>query len=292
MTGNNPSGTKGSKVKESNKKNKNARLSRPQWQIPPGLTPGNFDYVSSSSIASDYDEFLHGNRLHAIDGQVLDRYHPALDVSPPQAKVVADFGCGNGRSLLPLLKKGYTGIGIDLSRPMLDACLAKAKKATLSQRLNLFACNLVELDAFDSESIDAAVCMFSTLGMIHGRKHRQTFLGHVRRMLKPRGRFVLHAHNAVFQVRQAGGLFWAAKSLWRSWRGRQEFGDRTATYRGVNNMFIHSFRRKELTRDLKLAGFTVDRWIGIPPVEGKFDLDAPLPALSDFRLVGWTVICS
>lgn len=287
-----PSGSKGSKVKENNKKRKFTRLSKPQWQIPLGLTSGNFDYVNSASIASDYDSFLAGHRLNEIDGHVLDRYLPSLDASLPQNPIVADFGCGNGRTLLPLLKKGYRGVGIDLSGPMLEACRAKAEQLGLGNRLDLFQANLVQLDSFADRSVDTAVCMFSTLGMIHGRANRHRFLMHVRRMLKPEGQLILHAHNSLFQIRQRGGLRWATRALWHSMRGQQEFGDRTANYRGVKDMFIHSFRRQELRRDLELAGFECEKWIGIPPSDQPFDMNAPQRVLGNLRLAGWTVVCS
>ena len=280
------------KVKESNKKLKRTRVSVPQWQIPPGLTVGNFDYTNSSSIAADYDQFLAGNDLHQIDREVFRHYLPALEDGPPQGSLVADFGCGNGRSLLPLLSAGYRGLGIDLSLSMLESFAGKARQANLSERLSLAKSNLVQLEAFSDNSIDAAICMFSTLGMIHGRQHRDRFLKHVRRMLKPNQPFILHAHNSLFQIRQHKGVRSAASSLVKSIFGKQEFGDRTATYRGVKNMFIHSFRRAEIQRDLKQAGFTVNKWIGIRPSSGAtFNINAPLPWFSDLRLVGWVVVC-
>ena len=286
-------------MKESNKKTKSNRVSVPQWQIPPGLTIGNFDYTNSSSIAADYDQFLAGNELNRIDGEVFCRYLPALEAGPPQGSLVADFGCGNGRSLLPLLSKGYQGLGIDLSLPMLESFADKARQANLFDRVSLVQGNLVQLEAFSDNSIDAAICMFSTLGMIHGRQHRDRFLKHVCRMLKPDQPFILHAHNSLFQIRQHRGIRSAASSLWKACAGKQEFGDRTATYRGVKNMFIHSFRRAELKRDLKRAGFTENKWIGIRPAVSSAvseaglatNIDAPLPWLSDLRLVGWIVVC-
>ncbi len=280
-------------MKESNKIRKVARISVPQWQIPPGLTIGNLDYTNSSSIAADYDQFLAGNQLNSIDGEVLRRYLPSLEDGPSQGSVIADFGCGNGRSLMPLLTEGYRGLGIDLSVPMLESFAAKAEKASLSEQVGLVQSNLVELDAFADDSIDAAICMFSTLGMIHGRQHRNRFLKHVRRMLKPEQPFILHAHSSLFQIRQPRGIRSAASSIWKASRGKQEFGDRTATYRGVKNMFIHSFRRAELKHDLAQAGFTADKWIGIPPASNQTaDINAPLPWFSDLRLAGWIVVCS
>ena len=279
-------------MKETNKKRKSTRVSVPQWQIPPGLTIGNFDYTNSSSIAADYDQFLSGSKISQIDREIFGRYLPSPESGPPQGPLVADFGCGNGRSLLPLLAEGYRGMGIDLSVPMLESFAGKAQEASVSDRVSLVQANLVQLDAFTDDSVDAAICMFSTLGMIHGRQHRARFLKHVRRMLKSDRPFVLHAHNSLFQIRQHQGLRNAVASVWKACRGKHEFGDRTATYRGVKNMFIHSFRRAELKRDLEQAGFTVNKWIGIrPATDQATGIDAPLPWLSDLRLVGWVVVC-
>ena len=209
-------------MKESNKKRKTTRVSVPQWQIPPGLTIGNFDYTNSSSIAADYDQFLADSELNQVDGDVFSRYLPALEVGSPQGTLVADFGCGNGRSLLPLMSAGYRGLGIDLSMPMLESFAAKARQANLSDRVSLVQGNLVQLEAFADNSIDAAICMFSTLGMIHGRQYRARFLKHARRMLKPDQPFILHAHNSLFQIRQHKGLRSAASSLMESlyWQAR------------------------------------------------------------------------
>jgi SAM-dependent methyltransferase len=276
-------------VKESNKKPSKPRLNAPQWQIPPGLTSGNFDYIRSTSIASKYDDFLRDNPLAAADGEILDRYLPVAEDHLPQRPIVADFGCGNGRSLLPQLIKGYQGLGIDMSLPMLAGMQDKASQLELDDHLVSVQCNLVEMESLATDCIDFGICMFSTLGMISGRSNRQRFLQHVRRMLKPGGRFIVHAHNAIYQLRHRHGFRWAASATWKAIRGKQEFGDRTATYRSINNMFIHSFRRGELKRDLQQAGFEIKHWHGIEP--GQNQATDGLPWGSDFRMVGWIVVC-
>ena len=76
--------------------------------------------------------------------------------------------------------------------------------------------NLVELDCLADASVDYAVSLFSTLGMIHGRPNRQRALGHVRRMLKPGGVLVLHVHNFWYNLFDPGGPWWVLKILLRA----------------------------------------------------------------------------
>ncbi|MFK7765950.1 MAG: class I SAM-dependent methyltransferase [Mariniblastus sp.] len=280
------------------------------WQIPNGVSTGNWDYVRANQIAAGYDDFLNGDPLSTIDRQIINHYLPAISneqSTSPQNKppIVADFGCGTGRTLLPLLKSGYRGVAIDLSIPMLaklkekfeikisnDSKTRASDDCTTTQvqgDLLLLQANLVELDGLADNSLDHGISLFSTLGMIQGSNHRSSFLNHVRRSIKPGGNFILHAHNAWFQLRHPGGIPWAASSVWSHLRGASEFGDRTASYRGVNQMFIHSFRKSELKRALSEAGFENQKWFGILP--GSEIAVEYFPTASAIRLVGWIVVC-
>ena len=288
------------------------------WQIPRGVSKGNWDYVRAGQIAEGYDQFLDGDPLNVIDRQIINRYLPALDsvkstnqaIDPP---IVADFGCGTGRTLLPLLNSGYRGVAIDLSIPMLAKLKEKFEinfsdprnkrqedlehlpknaptKASGQGDLLMLQANLVELNGLADDSIDHGISLFSTLGMIEKATNRARFLQHVRRVIKPDGQFIVHAHNAWFQVRHPRGVRWAASSAWSQLRGTGDFGDRTATYRGVNQMFIHSFRKTELKQALENAGFKKQTWFGILP--GATEPVEKFPLASFLRLVGWIVVCS
>jgi len=281
-----------------------------RWQIPRGVTKGNWDYVRAKNIAGQYDQFLHDDPLTEVDWQIIDRYLPPLEnqreslegdvisQAPFQAPLVADFGCGTGRTLAPLLRRGYRGVGIDLSIPMLTQF---AKKTELESRLEsdgaalepahpaLLNANLCELDGLKDNSVDHSICMFSTLGMIAGSSNRASFLSHARRILKPGGLFILHAHNVWFQLRSPGGFRWAISNGWSRLRGEREFGDRMADYRGLRKLFIHSFRKKELQRNLVENGFSDLTWYGVSP--GATEVLDSLPMASSLRLVGWIVVC-
>jgi len=109
--------------------------------------------------------------------------------------------------------------------------------------------NLVELDAIADGSFDYAACLFSTLGMIRGTQNRRQFLGHVFRLLKPGGKFVLHVHNRHFRFGRGLG------------RRGKERGDRTMpqAYGGAE-LTLHHFTRADIDHELRFAGFTISEF--------------------------------
>lgn len=229
----------------------------PDWRLPPGVAPGTWDYAHTAEVADSYDQFLRGTSLTELDLRLVHQLlPPAADLS----SIVADLGCGTGRASGLIVRAGYRMLGIDLSQPMLKRLRAKA--AGREDRILPLRANLVNLDCLADQSIDHAVCLFSTLGMIRSRRHRRTALAHMHRMLRPGGRLIVHAHNRWAALRDPGGLRHLGASWWRSTRNRNfDFGDRTYAYRGLPNMFLHSFGRRELWADLKSAGFRVERTI-------------------------------
>ncbi|HWA99659.1 MAG TPA: class I SAM-dependent methyltransferase, partial [Pirellulales bacterium] len=118
--------------------------------------------------------------------------------------------------------------------------------------------NMVELDCLADESIDYAICMFSTLGMVRTHAARMQVLGHVRRMLKPGGTFVLHVHNRWYNALVPQGRQWLVANFLR-WAARRdtEPGDKFFDYRGIPQMYLHVFTRRELVRMLCDAKFSI-----------------------------------
>lgn len=254
-------------------------MSRPTWQLPTGVSRGTWDYFQSPSIAEKYDEYFANDPLFDFDQQILRE-----EFATPGC--VADLGCGTGRALLPLAHAGHRGLAIDMSLHMLQVVRQKAVAERLP--IECLQANLTELDAVAANSVDYAMCMFSTLGMIHGRENRRRVLGHVRRILRPGGRFVLHVHNFWFNLWDPGGPWWVLKSVAGATRASGlEVGDKYYGYRGVPNMFLHVFRPRELRGDLCQAGFRIRRWIPLS-VKDRHALSRPwwLPTL---RANGWIV---
>lgn len=258
----------------------------PSWKLPPGVSRGTWDYVHSDRIADDYDAYFEFNDLFEFDVQIVEtelRKH--LD---PTRSCVVDLGAGTGRALIPLMRQGFQGIAVDLSQRMLEIT---AKKATAEELpLHCVRSNLVQLEGIRDSTVEGAICLFSTLGMIRGRKNRADVLQHVRRILKPSGVFVLHVHNYWYNLYDPGGPWWLVRNLLRSLVDRDlERGDKYYPYRNVRQMFLHVFTRSELNRELKTAGFSHRDFLPLHFTRQRL-LTCPWFAPS-LRANGWMVVC-
>jgi SAM-dependent methyltransferase len=254
---------------------------RPSWQLPPGVSRATWDYVHHPSIADDYDDYFAYNSLFEHDERVLAEYFQPLGI-------VADLGCGTGRALVPLVRIGHQGLAIDLSAHMLRIVREKAEVEDLP--IQCVLANLVDLDCLADHSVDHAMCLFSTLGMIRGRKNRLRALTHFRRILKPGGRFVLHVHNYWYNLRDPGGPFWLVKNLLTApFSGDVEVGDKWFPYRELPSMFLHVFRRRELAADLQSVGFTILKRIPLDTPRREV-LKHPW-LMGWFRANGWIMVC-
>ena len=250
------------------------------WQMPTGVSQGVWDYTQADHIATDYDDFFSGHQLLLLDLQIARQF---IGLN----RTVIDLGCATGRALVPLLADGRHGIGVDLSESMLNVLRGKIAKDRLS--IDCIKANLVDLSCLADESVDDAICLFSTLGMIEGSCCRQQFLRHVYRLLRPGGCLVIHAHNLWFNLWDPHGPKWLVKNLILSRgsvnRGR---GDRLYDYRGIRNFLLHSFTRSELIRLLTSSGFCLEHWTAVGSAgDGGLRYSRCLPAL---RARGWLVV--
>lgn len=252
-----------------------------QWQLPRGVSRGVWEYTQSDHIADLYDEFFADNRLFEFDEQILARHftRPGL---------VADLGAGTGRALVGLARRGFAGLAIDLSLPMLRIVAEKARLENLP--IHRLRANLVELNCLRDGSIDYALCLFSTLGMVRKRANRQRLLAHVRRILKPDGLFVLHVHNLWYNLFDPQGRRWLVRHLLCvGFQPEIERGDKYFPYRGIPRMFLHVFTRGELVAALRSAGFKIKEII---PLDAPRQRRLRCPRLlGRIRANGWVVVC-
>ena len=257
----------------------------PQWRLPAGISRGLWDYVHADHIADDYDDYFSHNRLFDFDEQIVLSHVHARQL---RDGVAADLGCGTGRAIMALARCGMRGLAIDLSHAMLAIVRNKADQANLP--IDCIHANLVELNCVDEDTVDVAVSLFSTLGMIRGRDNRQRALQHARRILRPGGLFVLHVHNYWYNLRDPAGPWWLLKNLLRSTVVRDiEAGDKFFNYRGVPNMFLHVFTPGELRRALRQAGFRVIETI---PLDTQRHRALRWPWwFGRLRANGWIVVC-
>jgi SAM-dependent methyltransferase len=236
------------------------------WQLPPGVNRGLWDYVHDVGIAANYDAGLAGSPLFAADQAFVERHCPY----PGR---LLDLGCGTGRLLVALAARGYRVVGVDLSRPMLEAARAKAVAAAIVAVL--VQANLVDLTCLAPESFDFAACLFSTLGMVRGAAERRRVVENTYRLLRPGGRFILHVHNRWFNAWDRAGRHWLVRDWLRRWAGRPA-GDRVMpVHQGIAGLTLHLFTRREAVRLLRGGGFQVRE---VLPISLAPDGRLPWPA--------------
>jgi SAM-dependent methyltransferase len=229
------------------------------WQLPPGVNRGLWDYVHDANVARGYDAGLAGTPLFDADRRFVERHCP-------RPGRLIDLGCGTGRLLPPLARRGYWTLGVDLSAEML--AVARAKAAAAGAAVRLLRANLTELDAVPGDSFDYATCLFSTLGMVTGPGMRERVVGHAWRLLRPGGRLVLHVHNLWFNAWGRGGRAWLLRDRLKALRGHASAGDRVMPpHQGLAGLTLHLFTRREAVRLLTGAGFRVaEVWaVGLGP---------------------------
>lgn len=250
---------------------------RPAWRLPAGVAPGTWEYTRQESIASGYQAFLAQTPLIGLDTRLTLRELP-----PPADERhtrVVDLGCGDGRTMRSLWDAGYDVLGVDLSEPMLARVIAGEYGPHFRNRL--IRANLVELGCLADGSADHAVCLFSTIGMIRGRSFRQQFIRHVARLVRPGGTFILHVHNRNSAWRDRPSSRAWLQSAWASFREKdREMGDRVYAYRGLADMFLHTYSLSELRQDLRQSGWRINKIIALSP-NSDSELNRPdwLPGL-------------
>ncbi len=216
------------------------------WQLPPGVTRGLWDYLHDADLARAYDQRLAGTPLLTLDLRFAERHF----VRPGR---LLDLGCGTGRLLVPFAQRGFRVVGVDLSEEML--CVAGEKAAAAGVAVDRLKANIVQLDCLADGSFDAAACLFSTLGMVAGVEERRRVLAHVHRLLRPGGTFILHVHNYWFNLWDRHGRQWLLRDLVRSLLQGGNTGDRPMpAHQGISGLALHHFTRPELVRLLTEAG--------------------------------------
>jgi ubiquinone/menaquinone biosynthesis C-methylase UbiE len=234
--------------------------SRPNWQLPEGVSRGAWDYVNEPSIATDYDRFHAGHPLLDLDQEIIANQLGAQPFRPDGSrKIAVDCGCGTGRNLLPLAAQGWRVIGVDLSSEMLRAFRIKADQSW-QDRVCTVRANMADIGFLKDSSTDAVLCMYSSIGMLQGRSNRRNFLGHAARILRDDGSFMVHVHNRGSWLRDPGGVRRTLRDWWRSKREEGwELGDSVYAYRGLPTMFLHIYSERELLADLSASGFVLHK---------------------------------
>jgi len=117
---------------------------------------------------------------------------------------ILDLCCGTGRHSIILQRRGWTMIGLDLSKNL----LAIAKRNMKNERVEF---PLVRADMrhfpFRKQVFDAVICMFTSFGYLPSESEDMKSFKEVRRTLRKGGKFLLDVANKdhvikIFQERE------------------------------------------------------------------------------------------
>jgi len=240
----------------------------PDWQLPPGVDRGLWDYLHAADMVAGYDAQVEASPLARADVAFCE----TVFRSPGK---LLDLGCGTGRLCCHFAPKGYECVGVDLSEEMLLKARTNCPSATF---LNA---NLVDLSAVSDASFDYAACLFSTLGMVRGEENRAKVLANAFRVLKPGGKFVLHAHNRFYSGLGLGRL---TGQFVRTLFERPSAGDITMSQAyGGAPLTLHHFMRREAVMLLWATGFAT---LGVMPLTATGE-KARWP--TGVRAYGWLI---
>ena len=230
-----------------------------------GLDPSIRAYVTSPRIASDYDRYFQNHPLLACDLDFV------LEHVVPGARVL-DCGAGTGRHALPLARRGCPVTAVDLSEPMIAEL--RRKVGPDHPFVRIVRADLRALPFGPAARFDAALLLFSTLGMIHPASARLALLRRLRELLDDRGIVLLHVHNNNYRYSPHRLGIRPIKTRLLRIAGRLEPGDHIVEgYRGEVDLRLHSFTLAEVRDLMRAAGLELIHEEGL-----NDDRDGPCPS--------------
>lgn len=133
--------------------------------------------IAYEAIAPVYDDFTHENDYETWFGLLL----PELEKHGLQTGKLLDVGCGSGKSLAPMLKRGWQIHGCDISPAMLE--LAREKAGDADVRLDV--ADMRELPDFGE--FDLVWALNDSVNYLLDAAELRAALDGMRRNLAPHG---------------------------------------------------------------------------------------------------------
>ncbi len=147
-------------------------------------------------FARYYDFFVYNRETVEASEAELDFISWAMDeVCACEVHKVLDVGCGNGRFLIPLVRRGFEVVGLDNSPEMLDECRRRLS-------VNNLAAELVRSDLMDMSyagEFDALICMDSVICYLLDTESIIKTLTKFHQAIRPNGLVILENWNMFSQ---------------------------------------------------------------------------------------------
>ncbi len=117
--------------------------------------------------------------------------------SPIPIRSIFDGGCGTGGHTIPLNRRGYEVIGVDVSKTVIEKALEKAKKAGLKIDFRVVDLRSLTLE----RKFDAAICMFAVMNYFITNLELERVIKNLRAVLKEGALFIFDVWNGLAVLR-------------------------------------------------------------------------------------------
>jgi ubiquinone/menaquinone biosynthesis C-methylase UbiE len=136
--------------------------------------------LSFDSLAAQFDD------QRGLPANALRHLVAFIDeVAQGRTLTIIEPGVGTGRIALPLAAMGHGVVGVDISRPMLDACAAKANHLGVQERITL-----IEGDATDLPCEDDSCDIGIFASLLYLVPNWECVLDELARVVRPGGAVV------------------------------------------------------------------------------------------------------
>jgi SAM-dependent methyltransferase len=139
-------------------------------------------------MTSVYDQIAHLYDVDMARNMPFDDVSLYADLAQRAGGRVLELGCGNGRILLELLRRGIDAYGVDRSAAMLEHLREKAGSAIAGRVCRMDARALAFPDAFA-----LVLCPYSLITYMAAERDVERMLDGIRRALSIHGRVVIDA---------------------------------------------------------------------------------------------------
>jgi len=145
----------------------------------------------AGDFAAFYDLVLYGENSHEADEQEILFMEKEFLRAGRRINAVLDAGCGTGKFLVPLARKGCQMTGIDKSPRMIDETSKKLAQNSVSA--SLISMSIEEINT--KQLFDAVICVDSVLCYLLEKEKIQNCCAKMARALKKGGIFIMETWN-------------------------------------------------------------------------------------------------
>ena len=101
---------------------------------------------------------------------------------------ILDIGCGAGSHSLYLQKKGYDVTALDSSQGAIETCRLRG----VNKRVHS------DIKDYNTSSFDTLLMLMNGIGIVGKLEDLGLFLGHLKRLLKPKGQILLDSSDIIY----------------------------------------------------------------------------------------------